>query len=75
VSENRRPTVQLDGADATELLELLDFLGDWLDGHDAELLANSLDRFVGNHAYNLAELQADLARFAFLLGGDGERIL
>jgi hypothetical protein len=49
------------------------FLGDWLDGRDTELLADSLIRFVGHHAYDLPALQADLARFAFLLGDDGER--
>jgi hypothetical protein len=43
----RRPTVRLDAA---ERLELLDFLSDRLHGHDAELLANSLNRLVGNHA-------------------------
>jgi hypothetical protein len=65
--------VQLDTTDAAELVELLTFLDDWLDGRDTELLASSLTRFVGHHAYDLPALQADLARFAFLLGDDGER--
>jgi hypothetical protein len=30
--------------------ELLGFLSDWLEGGDADLLANSLNRFVGNQA-------------------------
>jgi hypothetical protein len=41
--------------------------------HDHELLAGSLRRFLGGDVYDLAALQADLARFAFLLGDDGER--
>lgn len=47
-------------------------LGDWLGGRDAALLADSLSRFVGQPDFDLPTLQADLARFAFLLGGDGE---
>lgn len=64
--------VCLDPADAVELGELLEFLADWLvDG--GELLAASLGRFVGSAAYDVDELRADLARFAFLLGAtDGE---
>jgi hypothetical protein len=68
----RPATTQLD---ATELLELLTFLSDWLEGREAPLLASSLNRFVGNQAYDLTTLQADLARFTFLLGDDGERLL
>ena len=41
-------------------------------GH--ELLAASLRRFVGVDGYELPALQADLARFAFLLGDDGEQL-
>ena len=65
--------VRLEATDAAELVELLTFLGDWLDGRDTKLLADSLTRFIGHHAYHLPALQADLARFAFLLGDDGER--
>jgi len=68
-----RAGVQLEATDAAELVELLTFLGDWLDGRDTDLLADSLIRFVGHHASDLPALQADLARFAFLLGDDGER--
>ncbi|MFZ0121425.1 MAG: hypothetical protein WAN20_09990 [Pseudonocardiaceae bacterium] len=72
----RRPaTIQLNASDTAELLELLGFLSGWLEGRDADLLDNSLNRFVGNQAYDLTALQADLARFAFLLGSDGERLL
>lgn len=66
--------ISLDNADATELIETLAFLGDWLGGHDHELLVASLRRFVGVDGYDLQALQGDLARFAFLLGDDGERL-
>jgi hypothetical protein len=68
----------LDGSDAAELAELLSFLGEWL-ASDGEVLAASLERFVdvpGRDGYDLDELHADLARFAFLLTGqDGERLV
>lgn len=65
----------LDGDDATELGELLDFLGDWLGGNDTAVLAASFRRFVGTEGYDLTELRADLARFAFLLGTtDGRQL-
>jgi hypothetical protein len=56
--------------DAMELGELLTFLHDWLDDADNPALAASLRRFVGADSYDLNELHADLARFAFLLGAD-----
>ena len=61
----------LDVTEAGELAEMLAFCGDWLAGPDRDLLAASL-RFTG---YELPALQADLARFAFLLGDDGDRIV
>jgi hypothetical protein len=65
----------LDGEDATELGELLDFLGDWLGGTDTTMLAASFLRFVGTEGYDLTELRRDLARFAFLLGTtDGRQL-
>ena len=66
--------ISLDQADATELVETLAFLGDWLRGRDHELLAASLRRFVSVDGYDLEALQSDLARFAFLLGDDGARL-
>ncbi|WP_158886160.1 hypothetical protein [Amycolatopsis anabasis] len=64
--------MNLDTNDAVELAELLQFLHDWL-ATDPDRLAESLDRFVGSRAYDLAELRTDLNRFTFLLGGnDGE---
>ena len=65
----------LDVTEAGELAEMLTFCRDWLAGPDHELLAASLRRFVGVDGYELPALQAGLARFAFLLGDDGERLL
>jgi hypothetical protein len=66
------PTTTMDTGDAAELAELLQFLADWL-AFDHDRLEALLERFVGTHGYDLAELRADLARFTFLLGGnDGE---
>jgi hypothetical protein len=65
--------VQLDTTDAAELVELLTFLDDWLAGRDTKLLAGSLARFVNHPGYDLLTLRADIARFTFLLGDDGER--
>jgi len=66
--------VHLAAEDAAELGQLFTFLSDWLDGHDTELLAASFRRFMGTTGYDLAELQADVDRFAFLLGDEGERL-
>lgn len=66
--------ISLEAAEAAELIETLAFLGDWLDGPDHDLLATALRRFVGVNGYDLAALHGDLARFAFLLGDDGERL-
>jgi hypothetical protein len=66
------PEVRLDVTDAAELAEMLQFLSQWLD-HDPARLAASLAQVVGNPAYGLQDLHADLERFVFLLGGsDGE---
>ncbi len=65
----------LDVTEAGELAEMLTFCRDWLAGPDHELRAASLRRFVGAGGYELPALQADLARFAFLLGDDGEQLL
>lgn len=68
---------QIRGAslDAAELVEVFAFLSDWFAGADQAMLAASLARFVGTDGYDLAELQADLARFSFLLGGDGDTLV
>lgn len=59
--------------DAVELTELLEFLGDWIDAAHNDL-ADAMASFT-NDGYTVDELRADLARFAFLLGGDGERFV
>ena len=58
-------------ATPTELVEMLTFLGDW---PDRPALDASLHRFA-HAAYGINDLQADLARFAFLLGDDGGRLV
>ena len=70
---DRQAGIRLDPDDATELVEMLTFLSDWFDGLDAELLATSFRRFVGTTGDELAELRADVDRFALLLGDDGVR--
>jgi hypothetical protein len=68
------PEVKLDAVDAAELAEILQFLSQWL-ARDPGRLGASLAEFVGHPAYGLAQLRADLERFAFLLGGsDGEQL-
>lgn len=66
------PRISLDIADAVELAELLEFLAGWLASDPARLSA-SLLAYVGHPAYGTPQLQDDLHRLAFLLGGnDGE---
>jgi len=66
--------ILVDPADAAELVEMLAFLGEWLDSPDRPELSGSLRRFTSG-GYSLTELQADLARVAFLLlGDDGDRL-
>lgn len=66
------PNYQLDVTDAVELAEMPQFLHRRLT-IDHATLNDSLTRFVGHPAYNADTLQADLARFAFLLGAsDGQ---
>ena len=73
VDPHRPGPISLDAADAAELVEMLTFLGDWLDSTDRPALDASLHRFA-HAAYGINDLQADLARFAFLLGYDGGRL-
>jgi hypothetical protein len=65
--------VTLNPLDAVELGEMLEFVHDWL-GSDRPRAGDSLGRFTAG-GYTLDELRADLARFAFLLGGDGDRFV
>ena len=66
--------MSLDSGDAAELAEMLEFLSDWL-ARDPVRPGASLAAFIGSRAYGTRQLQADLDRFVFLLGGsDGERL-
>ncbi len=66
------PPVCLDAADAAELAEMLLLVRDWA-GSDRRH-HDSLRSFLDGQGYTLAELRADLARFAFLLGGDHDEV-
>lgn len=59
--------------DLVELGEMLEFVHD-LVASDPHTIADVLGRFLGVDGYSVDELKADLARFAFLLGGDSERL-
>lgn len=67
----RASAVSVDATDAMELVQMLTFLGEWLDSTDGPALNASLRRFT-HDAYDITDLRSDLARCAFLLGGDGE---
>lgn len=66
------PRITLDTADAVELTETLQLITGWLTA-DPATLAMSFLAYIGHPAYGISQLQDDLDRFAFLLGGnDGE---
>jgi hypothetical protein len=66
------PRITLDTADAAELAETLQLITQWLTA-DPATLAPSFLAYIGHPAYGIQQLQDDLHRFAFLLGGnDGE---
>lgn len=65
--------MRIDVADAMELVQMLTFLGEWLDSGDGPILNASLQQFA-HDANDIADLRTDLARFAFLLGG-GDRLV
>lgn len=67
------PKIQLDAGDAAEIAEALTFIADWL-RHDRQRLEASLREFVGVTSYDIDTLHTDLARLAFLLGDDGDRL-
>lgn len=60
------PIITLDAADAVELAEILEFVGEWL-GRDFTTLRASLDRF-SDHSIAIDDLRDDLARFGELIG-------
>ncbi len=61
--------MNLHPSDAAELIELLQFLDNWV-AADHDPLETSPTRFVGNPGYAVSQLRDDLHRFAFLLGDD-----
>ena len=67
-------SVRLPAGDAWELAELLGFVADFLAKAEGPLLRADFAAHSAG-AYQLNELRADLARFAFLLGGDGDRFI
>jgi len=64
--------VTLDAADAAELAEMLEFLAAFPGGHDHQITP-ALSQFASG--YSVADLRADLARFAFLLGATDEQLI
>ncbi len=73
MSDNTAP-VELPAEEAIELAELLEFLAGWLDTNHTGPVARSLKGFTSG-GYSIDELGADLARFVFLLGGPGDRLV
>ena len=68
-------STHLDDQHAAELGEMLQFLADWI-AADRQPLAASLTTFLGSRGYDINELETDLQRYAFLLGGnDGQALL
>lgn len=68
------PRIQLPATDIAELIELLQFIADWLTTcHDD--LSQPFARFIGHPAYDISHLRGDLHRLAFLLGADNEEQL
>lgn len=65
-------TSPLRDEDAVELGEMLEFLHDWI--ATCPQARCSFHRFCLG-LFSVEELRADLARFAFLLGGDGGRFV
>jgi hypothetical protein len=61
------PSLSLRLDEAAELGELLEFVGAWL-GKAPPAVRTSLCAFVGVPGYDLSDLRADCAKFAFLLG-------
>lgn len=61
------PSLSLRLDEAAELGELLEFVRTWL-GTAPPAVGDSLAAFVGAPGYDVGELRADCAKFAFLLG-------
>jgi hypothetical protein len=65
------PKTCIDTTDAIELAETLQLSTRWLTT-DPATLAPLFPNYIGHLAYGLEALRADLDRFTFLLGSDGE---
>lgn len=75
MTDNDSSSCPLTLPEVMELGQLLHLVADWL-RHDSAALDRSLTGFIGSHGYPITELHADIARYAFLLGGnDGEHLL
>lgn len=73
MSERCRP-ICVPAEDAVELAELLEFLANWIE-HTSRA-GRALIPFVSwGSGYDAAGLRADLARFAFLLGGSNPTLV
>ena len=59
--------------DAMELAELLEFLAEWIEADPAGV-GEVFNRFTDG-LFDVCQLQGELVRFAFLLGGDGGRFV
>jgi hypothetical protein len=73
MSDDEFAPFELRGEDAWELAEMLEFIDGWLAAQRTGAVADSLDRH--SPGYGLDDLRADLARFMFLLGGPGDRLV
>ena len=67
--------VCLGAEDAVELAELLEFMADWIE-HNSHRADRALIPLVSWFSgYDAAGLRADLARFAFALGGSNPALV
>jgi hypothetical protein len=68
------PRIQLPASDVAELIELLQFINDWLATSNSQV-SESFAQFISHPAYGISHLRGDLQRLAFLLGADNENQL
>lgn len=66
--------IRLDAGEALELVEMLQFLDDWLAG-DYQYIGHSFQQFVGRDGYRADDLRIDLQYFVFLLGRSNGDVL
>lgn len=63
--------MKLRDLDALEIVEMLEFIREWID-YAFDDLDDHMCRFTAG-GYTLTDLRGDLSRFAFLLGSDDHR--